>query len=376
MTPKITDQLLVECLDLLDEGMSLATILARYPEDAEALRPYLETAVSLDKLATSPTLGQKQQAQQAMLAQAAALQSTQTTSPPIWAWFRRLLMPVAALTLLFFLFGGSFLTASAAALPGDALYNSKRWAEQVQLQLVQSPEQKLALREAQQAERVREVQALLRTDRNVLVSFTGNIQEITPDFWVIEDVRAQLTEETEIDGKPQLDALVRVNGRILDGQLWATHLELLTYTPEEDPEPDLLPTRRPTLEHTATATPTATEQFTRTPIATSTATTTETAVPTSSSTPTKMATPTATPSPTPTVTAVSPPDNDNDNGNDNENEEDNDNGNDDNSNDDNDNSNNGNSNDDNGNDDNGNDNDNDDDNDNDNDNDDDANDNR
>ena len=50
-----TEQVLIEALDLLEQGLSLDEIVARYPAAAD-LRPYLMTAVELSDLAHQPTL--------------------------------------------------------------------------------------------------------------------------------------------------------------------------------------------------------------------------------------------------------------------------------------------------------------------------------
>ena len=44
----VSENLLMDCLDLLEQGVPMADILARYPDQAEALRPYLETELNTE----------------------------------------------------------------------------------------------------------------------------------------------------------------------------------------------------------------------------------------------------------------------------------------------------------------------------------------
>ena len=116
----ISEQQLLDCLDLMEDGMSLADVLTRYPEQADALRPFLETAAQVSQLATNPTIAQQNKSQAAFLSQAAAMKAAPVESATIWLWFRRLLLPAVALSLFVILFGASLFTVSASALPGEA----------------------------------------------------------------------------------------------------------------------------------------------------------------------------------------------------------------------------------------------------------------
>ena len=50
----IPDQVLIACLDALENGESAAEIMARYPEHADGLRPFLDTATMLQELPPAP----------------------------------------------------------------------------------------------------------------------------------------------------------------------------------------------------------------------------------------------------------------------------------------------------------------------------------
>jgi hypothetical protein len=251
------------CLDNLEKGDSVDAILAGYPEEAAELRPYLETAAQMSQLASLPTIADQQQSQATFLAEAAALRSPQSSPMPIWFTLRRLMMPLASLAVILFLLGFTLVTMSAAALPGDGLYSVKLGIEEFRLMRASDPEQILILAEQFQQERLREVEVLLRAGRTADVLFEGEIEAIDLATWIIAGLPVQIDSGTIIDGTPQVGELARVDGRTVDGQLFAGHIIILTGTPgpEEIPLPALIPPLEPTEtpQPSPTPTPTATQ---------------------------------------------------------------------------------------------------------------------
>ena len=51
-----TERILIEALDLLEQGAGIDEIIARYPAQAADLRPFLLTAAALGNLASQPTV--------------------------------------------------------------------------------------------------------------------------------------------------------------------------------------------------------------------------------------------------------------------------------------------------------------------------------
>ena len=344
----VSDQTLMAALDMLEQGMSADDILARFPEEAAGLRPFLNTAAQLSVLAPNPPAEAKAASRKAFLAAAAA--PAATVSRPWWFWLRKALAPALALAAFLIFFGVAFVSASATSLPGDALYNTKLFVEQARLSRAGSPEERMALIEQFRQERIREVEMLLLAGRDADVTFDGLIEQLADDHWVVASILVGVTGETAVEGHPQIDELARVYGRTHKGNLTASRIIVLTgnQPPAEPPltVPDETPTATPTPSQTPTATPTETSTATATPTttATATATTTATATPTATGT----ATPTATPTQTPTVTATPtalptpvpptappPPNNGNDNGDDGNTNDDDNNNDDDNDNNDN-----------------------------------------
>jgi hypothetical protein len=131
---------LIACLDGLEQGDAIETLLASYAQDAAGLRPFLETAVQLPQLASLPTVAAQRQSQAAFLAEAAALRSPQSAPMLFWFPLRRLLMPLASLAVILLLLGFTLVAMSAAALPGDGLYPVKLSLEEFRLQRASDPE--------------------------------------------------------------------------------------------------------------------------------------------------------------------------------------------------------------------------------------------
>jgi len=268
---ELSERRLAECLDLLEHGLTVEQILSRFPDQKETLRPFLETAIRLSKLATLPTLGAKHQSGQAMLRAAADMQPARAMSPPLWIGLKRLLMPVTSFAVVLLLIGATLLIASASALPGYGLYGAKQFVEEIRLSSASDDAARSALHAAFNQERIREVEALLRSGLDAEVRFQGPIGEIGQDRWAVADILVGVSDETIIEGRPQRAAVAQVHGRTHDGRLAAIRLVVET---EEEPLPEPLPEASSTATPTATApaTPTASSTATSSPVSTSTPT--------------------------------------------------------------------------------------------------------
>ena len=217
----VSEETLSGCLELLSQGLTIEQIMARYPDQGEALRPLLETAVQLSKLATRPTLAAKERSSRAMLHRAAEMRTARRSPAPIRLMLRRLLMPVGSFAAVLFLIGAMLLIKSASSVPGDGLYGAKQLVERARLAPVADPEARSALLEAFNQERIREVEVLLRSGRDAEVRFQGVIGEITPDHWTVAGLRLEVSDETTIDGDPHSDAVAQAYGRTHEGKLTA-----------------------------------------------------------------------------------------------------------------------------------------------------------
>jgi hypothetical protein len=271
----------IECLDALAQGESAERILARYPQEAAQLRPLLQTAAGLPALRLEPSEAAKMQSRQSYMAQADLLR--RTAPRKTMGYLPRFATGFIAATLVAAVLGTGAVAASGSALPGDPLYGLKRTVEDVRLQSASSPALRQELQREFEQRRVDETNELLDAGREGEVEFTGTIEEIQPNAWIVSSLVVQLDANTQIVGTPQINRVAEVRGVTGSNGLRATsiliessnELEITpippaTETPEptETTAPALTTTPQPTKTPqppTATPRPTATAQPTSTP---------------------------------------------------------------------------------------------------------------
>ncbi|MBK9052666.1 MAG: hypothetical protein IPL78_17635 [Chloroflexi bacterium] len=97
---------LIDCLDALERGETLEEILRRYPDDAAALRPLLETAHHLATLPVGYSVNTQRSARNAFLQQAAQLRNGHRRRPFLdWLWRPPLRSSFIAAALVVMLMG-------------------------------------------------------------------------------------------------------------------------------------------------------------------------------------------------------------------------------------------------------------------------------
>jgi len=276
---------LIECLDALAQGESVERILARYPQDAAQLRPLLNTAAGLPALRMEPSEAAKMQSRQQFMAQADLLRRAAPRKS--MGFLPRFVTGFAAAALVAVVLSTGVVAASGSALPGDPLYGLKRTVEDVRLQSAGSPTQRQELQREFEQRRVNEANDLLDAGREGEVEFTGTIEEIQPNAWIVSSLVVQVDANTSIVGTPQINRVAEVRGVTGPSGLRASSISIessgeteLTPTPDateipqatETPEPSETiapatttpqPTRMP--QPTATRRPPATAQPTATP---------------------------------------------------------------------------------------------------------------
>ena len=278
------ETLLIQCLDDLESGETIADIVARYPDQAADIRPILEMAQELGTLAADPSPRAQAASQALFLTHARAIGQVEKSrrqgvagNGRYLSWWRRLGVALAAVVMLLVI-TLTVVEESAAALPGDALYPVKRTRETLQLALTRD---KGALTEHLRQIRVDEIRSLLTLQRQETVLCEGVLESMTDTIWQVYGLEVVITTQTKIQGTPRVGSLVLIRGLTQSGAYMATEVTVLT--PGED---------------TATPTPTAT------PIPTGDATS-----PTATPSPSPSQ-----PSPTPTTAVTSTPDIDNEDG--------------------------------------------------------------
>ena len=274
------ERILSEALDLLEQGVGVEAIVARYPAHAAELRPFLLTATQLARLATQPSLTAEQRSKRAFLAAAATPPARRA---PVGGRLARLFAPVMAVVLLFLLGGTALVGASASATPGSALYETKRLVESLRLGLATDPERAAVLRERFRQERLAEIEQLLADGRAADVTFIGTLAAIDGPRWTVDGLPVDVTEAV-VNGTPRVGALVEITGRVVEGAVRAARVVVLSgELPEATPTPPPTPPAEETDDAGAaeivTVTPTPTATVTPPPAATSTAPATATATP-------------------------------------------------------------------------------------------------
>ncbi|MBP6469690.1 MAG: DUF433 domain-containing protein [Chloroflexi bacterium] len=78
----LQESILVDCLDRLEAGATVAEILAEYPGLTDELTPFLTTAVALSAYIPPPPAAAQTQARQRFLAEAAALRRQRRKNSP------------------------------------------------------------------------------------------------------------------------------------------------------------------------------------------------------------------------------------------------------------------------------------------------------
>lgn len=218
---------LIAGLEALEKGASLAEVLARYPEDAEALRPMLETADDLARLRPSPSPAGQRRSRQAFLARAAELKQTPASRPGIGGLLRKVFLVLAPVALFLLLAGGTLAGASGHAVPGDALYPVKRATEDLRLRLATDQAQREALIERFEDERIYEAYEMLDTGREGEVEYYGEIVSLSPQRWEVGNLTMEITEETVVQGTPEVGARIRAVCAIRDGRAFAQTVRIL-----------------------------------------------------------------------------------------------------------------------------------------------------
>lgn len=248
---------LIECLSALDAGESIEQLLARFPAESAELRPILMTAAALPAFRMEPSEAQKIASRKTFLSRAAELRKSTTRRRFVFGAMPRLASALVASLVLVVVLGGGAVAASGSALPGDPLYSLKRTVENVRLALTLDSANRSALQDQFDQARRLEANALLDAGRETEVEFSGPIESIQPNSWVVAGLVVRINAATQIVGQPQNDRLARVRGVTGLNGLTAS---FITIEGGDDQTPTPLPTSTPPVLPTSTPTPPATQE--------------------------------------------------------------------------------------------------------------------
>lgn len=175
---KIFDALEI-CLQELENGESMETVLARFPELAGELRPILKTSLAAKNMSAPEPSADTVRRGRARLMQCAAemRESKGVTRKRVIPAFQRLALSFALTTMLL-LSGTGLANASASALSGESLYPVKRTREDLRLLLIFNKEARTLLEDQYEYERLQEVDELLVEGRHETIQIAGVFMQV------------------------------------------------------------------------------------------------------------------------------------------------------------------------------------------------------
>ena len=227
------------CLQEIDRGDDVDTVLFRYPEFAEELRLILEASEQAKLLAAAePSAELVRRNRSKVLQQAAQMREAKApSSRRLWSVpLRRALVSLAVIAVLF-ISSTSLVRAASTTLPGDNLYPVKRTWEGVRVLFTFNSQAREAIEIEHENERLDELNELFAEGRSAKVDFAGMVISQTGDRWLVGEIPVLISAQTEFKRQPaKVGDAVRVKGYTqADGTVLAEKVELL---PAGNPLPD------------------------------------------------------------------------------------------------------------------------------------------
>ncbi|MEW6406070.1 MAG: DUF5667 domain-containing protein [Chloroflexota bacterium] len=205
---------LENCLEALEGGADLESVLARYPEQADELRPILDASVAARNMAVpGPSAEAMRRGRAKVLQRAAQLREERApASRRVIPVFQRLSLALT-IAAVFLLSGTGLARASATALPGERLYPVKRTLEDVRLFFVFDDVQRKALEGAYENERLHEIDELLAEGRHESIQFAGVVMDVNGVVYV-SGIRVVIVDTSQLPPEGLQNGLtVIVTGR-------------------------------------------------------------------------------------------------------------------------------------------------------------------
>ncbi len=223
------EAILDECVSALQAGVPIEDVLAEVPEYAAELRPMLHLATVLaDPDPVLVPAEQKAALRNKYLQEVATLPAVPKPSgnekvQAIYHVLKRRLTPQAVLSDLLTVLITALLTivlsllllryAAIDTIPGDPLYSLKRIEENTRLWLTpdDSTDQQ-RLEQTFNQRRLDEVERMTELSRIGLVNFVGVLESRGQNLWVVESYPVIITEDSTIQGNPQIGDRIEVVG--------------------------------------------------------------------------------------------------------------------------------------------------------------------
>lgn len=236
------------CLQEIETGADVDTVLFRYPEYAEELRPILEASVKAKSIASPEPSTDVMRRNRARVLQHAAQMREAKVQPSRRLWsvpLRRMLVSLAVIAALFISSTG-LVRAASTTLPGDNLYPVKRTWEGMRIFFTFDSMAREALEVEHENERLEELYELFARGRAAEVDFAGLVTRQNGDLWLVAKIPVIVSAQTDLhDGPVAVGDAVRVRGvSQADGTVLAERIDILdegVALPEvdDDDEPEI-----------------------------------------------------------------------------------------------------------------------------------------
>ncbi len=244
------------CLDALERGDAVETLLNKYPHYADDLRPVLGAAVLARQAALREVPADiLRRGKARALRTAAELREARSVSPLLPAGLNisstiaRLAFNSLLVLILLFTAGASVVSASSSAIPGDNLYPTKRAWEALRLVFAFDPMLREMIQVEMAEERIREVESVFQQGREIDLEFIGVVTEQTPASWTVGGFQVVLVSTTLVQDQVSVGDLVFVRGRSQPGDVIVLmEVSLVTQGNPGDSLPTNPPPVSPTLE--------------------------------------------------------------------------------------------------------------------------------
>ncbi len=238
---------LQNCLQGIEDGQAMETVLARYPDLESKLRPLLELSVQARSL-SEPGVPEdvKRRGRVRLLQQAAGMRESKRVPHTLRIPnFSRAIITIGLVGVLVLTSTG-FVSASSGALPGDQLYPVKRTWEGVRLFFVFNPQEHDLLESEFDQERLNEIDELIGKKLTASITFTGLVTRQADGQWLVSGIPVSVVSSTSpsfsaiSDGAP----VTIVGNTRSDGVVEAQQIQLLQpggplppFEPSENNEP-------------------------------------------------------------------------------------------------------------------------------------------
>ena len=219
------------CLNEIEQGADVETVLFRYPEFADELRPMVEASVSAKEMAVPMPSQEIIKRNRARILQHASEMREQSTASSRRIWsvpLRRALVTLMVVAMLF-VSSTELVRASSNTLPGDNLYPVKRTWEDVSLFFTFDAAKREELELDHENERLDELHELFAEGRSANVDFAGYVTNQNGTEWQVSGITVLISPETYLPSqRVELNAAVQVKGQAQrDMNVLAERIELL-----------------------------------------------------------------------------------------------------------------------------------------------------